>query len=283
MRSNHVGVIGLAIAMAFNSVASAQTPGGDEWDYGEDAAKKLSIAAVTFETFGVAVRCSDDRLSVVVSGLPVASGERKLRYQMGTGEDAESVWVSGRNSNAAFAVWPRRIAGDLGRGGTLSLAAMDGEQVRRYRVDLPPSSVAIPRVMAACGHEMETQDDAPTGESLAGLRWVRRPDVSFPSQTTAETGLAAIQCWVRDNGGLRDCEIESEFPEGGGFGRAATLGTHRSARVAATDGSEGGTDGRRVAFVVRYNSYEALMAPPPSRLPNRDGAYERLNGVPARD
>lgn len=283
MRKNPVAAVGIALAMMFNSAASAQAPATDEWDYGEDAAKKLSIAAVTFETFGVAVRCLDDRLSVVVSGLPVASGERRLRYQMGAVEEAESLWVSGRNSPAAFAVWPRRIAGDLSRGGTLSLAAMDGDQVRRYRVDLPPSTSAIPRVMAACGHELETESDAPTGESFAGLRWVRRPDVSFPSRTMAESGIAAIQCWVREDGGMRDCEIESEFPEGAGFGRAATLGSHRSARVAPSDSTQTIAEGRRAAFLVRYNSYEALMAPPPSRLPDREGAYDRLNGAPDSD
>lgn len=278
MRRNDFAAVGAAFAMlADSAAATTQIPASDDWDFGEDAEEKLAIAAVTFETFGVAVRCRDEVLSVVVSGLPAASGERRLRYQMGATEEAETVWVSGRNSTAAFALWPRRIAGDLMPGGTLSIAAMDGEQVKRFRVDLPPSPVAIQRVLSACGHEPDSRDDAPTGEDLAGLRWVNRPEASFPSRTSAESGLAAIQCRVRANGGLRDCEVESEFPERAGFGRAATLGSHRTARVAPVGDGAANLESRTVAFVVRYNSYEALVAPPPSRLPGRSEAYNLPN------
>lgn len=272
----------LAAALLWNNPVMAQDA-SDDWDYGEDPAEKTSIAAVTFETFGVAVRCRDKSLSVIVSGLPVASGERKLRYRMDAIEEAESVWVSGRNSPTAFALWPRRIADDFSRGGTLALAAMDGDQVRRYQVDLPSSNAAIPRVLQACGLESDSQDDAPGGETLSGLRWVRPLDITFPSNSRYESGLAAIQCQIRSDGRLRDCEIESEFPEGSGFGRAATLGAHRTGQVAPSGVGQARLEDRRVAFVTRYNSYEALLAPPPSRLPDREGANERLNGLETAD
>lgn len=279
MRFKHVVVAGVSMAMLSSSFVWAQVPTTDDWDYGENTRENMVIAAVTFETFGVAVRCHENALSVVVSGLPVASGERRLRYQMGDSPEIESVWVSGRNSPAAFAVWPQKIASDLSSGGTLRITALEGEQVRRYQVDLPASPVAIPRVMATCGHEPYSQRDAPTGENLAGLRWVSRPEISFPSRSSAESGLAAIQCWVRANGRLRDCEILSEFPGGAGFGRAATYGAHRTAQVAANDDTSASLEERRVNFVIRYNSYEALLAPPPSRLPDRDKSSERLNGI----
>lgn len=283
MRLKQLGVACVALAMLANGTAWAQAPGGDDWDYGENAREKLTIAAVTFETFGVAVRCRDNALSVVVSGLPVASGERKLRYQMGGDPEIESVWVSGRNSPVAFAVWPQKIASDLSRGGTLRITALEGEQVRRYQVDLPASPISIPQVMATCGHEPYSQDDAPTGENLAGMRWISRPEINFPSRSSVEGGLAAIQCWVRANGRLRDCDILSEFPEGAGFGRAATYGAHRTAQVAAIGDESANLENRRVNFVIRYNSYEALLAPPPSRLSDRDEAYERLNGIDSED
>lgn len=283
MHLKQLGVAGVALAMLANSPAWAQAAGGDDWDYGENPREKLVIAAVTFETFGVAVRCRDNALSVLVSGLPIASGERKLRYRMGAHEEIESVWVSGRNSPAAFAVWPQRIADELSEGGTLSIAAMEGDQVRRYQVELPASPVAIPRVLSACGLTNEDQSEAPVGENLAGMRWVSRPEINFPSRTSAENGLAAIQCYVRANGRMRDCEILSEFPEGAGFGRAATYGSHRTAQVAAIGDETANLENRRVNFVIRYNSYEALLAPPPSRLSDRDEAYERLNGIESED
>jgi len=72
----------------------------------------------------------------------------------------------------------------------------------------------------------------------------------------ATAGLAAITCVVRQQGRLRDCRIESEFPEGGGFGRAATMGAHRTARVAPLEGMPGDGDGRRVSFLVRFAAYD---------------------------
>lgn len=244
----------------------------DDWDYGEDPARALVIAAVTFENFGVAVRCMEGSLSVVVSGLPVASGQRRLLYSMAGGPEAESLWVSANDSTSAFALWPRSVATAMSRGGRLTVAARDGEETRRYAVELPASNRSIGRVFEACGHELDPSrpDEAPAGEDFSGLVWAKPPEISYPGRARYEQGLAAIQCYVRANGGLRDCSIESEFPEGGGFGRAATLGAHRSARVATADGSGAGMDGRRISFVARYRMAGPGLIPPPSRLPDRE-------------
>lgn len=242
------GLIGSATAVA-------QAP-ADDWDFGEDPARKLSIAAVSFETFGVAVRCLDGRLSVVLSGLPVTSGERRLRYSMGDTTIDESLWISGTRSSAAFSVWPRSVAAGMSRGGRLSISVPDGTVSRRFEVDLPASPQSIDRVFQACGEELDPppSDAPPSDESFSGFRWRSGPDVNFPSRTTASAGLAAITCVVRHEGRLRDCRIESEFPEGGGFGRAATFGAHRTARIEPVDGAAGDGDGRRVSFIVRYRA-----------------------------
>lgn len=242
----------LAIA---GSPALAQDA-GDDWDYGEDPARKLSIAAVSFENFGVAVRCMDGHLSVVLSGLPVATGTRRIRYRMGAGQESEAEWISGRDSTSAFTVWPRFVAAGMSRGGRLSLAVPAGDETRQYAVDLPSSGVSIGRVFSHCGHDLEATiaDTAPSGEDLAGLVWRRTPEPSFPSRTSYDVGLAGVTCHVRDNGRLRDCRVESEFPEGSGFGRAATYGAHRTGQVALADGSTSGMDGRRISFRVRYQA-----------------------------
>lgn len=257
------------------TVSSAQVPAGDDWDLGVDPARKLTVAAVTFDRFGVAVRCMDGSLSVVMSGLPEASGQRRLLYSMGGAPEAETLWVSGARSTSAFALWPRSFARSLSRGGRLSVAALEGQTTRRYVVDLPPSPAAIATVFQACGHELDPPagEGAPTGEDFAGLVWAAPPDITFPSRSRYEQGLAAIQCYVRPNGRLRDCTVESEFPEGSGFGRQATLGAHRSARVEAPDGSPPGVEGRRVSFVTRYRMEGLNLTPAPSRLPAPDEIY----------
>jgi len=154
MRPHRVGFIVLVSGLIVSGASAAQDA-VDDWDFGEDPARKLSIAAVSFETFGVAVRCLDDRLSVVLSGLPVVTGERRLGYRMADEERENSLWISGRNSPSAFSVWPRDVAAGMSRGGRLSISVPDGEATRRYSVDLPASPQAINRVFRACGEMLD--------------------------------------------------------------------------------------------------------------------------------
>lgn len=249
-------VMAAVLAMAASPALAQEA--GDDWDYGEDPARKLSVAAVTFENFGVAVRCMDARLSVVLSGLPVATGSRRIQYRMGDGQESEGEWISGRESTTAFTVWPRYVAAGLSRGGRLAMAVPDGDGTRQYAVDLPASGASISRVFSDCGHDLEASiaDTAPSREDLAGLVWRRTPEPSFPSRASYDVGLAGITCHARDNGRLRDCRIESEFPEGSGFGRAATYGAHRTGQVALADGSTSGMAGRRISFLVRYRAMD---------------------------
>lgn len=241
-----------------------------------DPSRNLTAAAVTFARFGVAVRCMDGSLSVILSGLPEASGQRRLLYGMRGEAETETLWVSGARSTSAFALWPRSVARAMSAGGRLSVAAVDGQTTRRYVVDLPPSAASVAAVFQACGYELDpvTEDEAPSGEDFAGLRWAQPPEISFPSRARYEEGLAAIACRVRESGRLRDCTVESEFPEGSGFGRQATLGAHRSGRVRAMDGSQASMEGQRVSFVTRYRMAGLELTPAPSRLPPPDAIYK---------
>jgi hypothetical protein len=268
-------LIALTMALVANP-AVAQDP-ADDWDFGEDPGRNLTIAAVTFDNFGVAVRCLDGVFSVVMSGLPAGPNLRTIAYRMGDHPEMETQWVGQENGGAVFAVWPAMRAEELARGGRLSLGVRDGERTRRMTVDLPPSPSAVPRVFEACDRELPSVDpQGPVdGESFAGLTWADRPEINFPFRTSSEGGLAAIVCRSTELGSLRDCRVESEFPEGGGFGRAATLGTHRTARLQRSDGSRDGMEGRRIAFVVRYNISEEPYPPSSSRIPRSDTAPER--------
>ena len=274
MKAGTIARAVLAGCLLLSNGPSAAQDGEDDWDFGADPARKLSIAAVTFPNFGVAVRCMDTNLSVVLSGLPLASGERTLRYRMGDDPETETRWISGSDSSSAFAIWPRSVATRLSRGGRLSITAQDGETARRFVVDLPASDSSISQVFRACGHDLEPpgQVSAPGGADFAGMVWVRSPEINFPDRARYGSGLAAILCYVRPDGGLRDCTAESEFPEGSGFGRAATLGAHQTAKVAASAGSIGSIADRRITFVTRYSLDGGPgLTPAPSRLPAGNG------------
>lgn len=261
----------LLAASAMGAAGSAGAQDGDDWDYGHSAEQNASVAAVTFDTMGVAVRCMNDTLSVLLSGMPAGSGERSLKVAVGEQGEEDSLWVSARDSGTLFAVWPRALAHDLALGGRLSVAVPDGERVVRYAVELPASEAAIGRVLEACGQTLYGPvNDAPEGVNMAGLEWASPPEINFPGQSRYEGGIAAIVCTTRANGELEDCAIESEFPTGSGFGRASTLGAHRSGRVRPVAGGDSVREGRRIAFLTRFSLSNTPSLNIPSRLRDRD-------------
>lgn len=262
-------LIGLSLLIA--SPATAQ----DDWDLGRDPERKLTIAAVTYDNFGVAVRCMDDVMSVVVSGLPPGRGIRSIRHQIGDQPEATGRWVSAGEGAVAFSVWPASTAAYLSGGGRWVLEVPDGDRLRRISVDLPASTSAIGAVFTACGRTLSptSQDDEPSQDSFAGLRWSSMPTPEYPDRTNAGGGLAALTCTVGARGNLRACRIESEFPDGAGFGRAAVAAAHRRGRVEPVDpGTTRTMEGLTVAYTARFNLIDDFREPLPpiaTRLPLR--------------
>jgi len=244
----------LFLALAAATPAVAQDA-GDDWDLGRDPAHNVTIAAVTFENFGVAVRCMDEVMSVIVTGAPEGRGVRRIGFRINDVDDPASSWVTGGDGTTLFAVWPTYVATELRRGGTLALTIPDATgRDRRIVTDIPASPDAVAQVFQACGRPPPevVGNDAASSTDLGKLVWARSPEPSFPSDTEVTRGMAALDCTAEASGRLRSCRIESEFPEGSGFGRAATLGAHRTGRVKPVDGEVGSMDGRHISFVVRY-------------------------------
>jgi hypothetical protein len=254
----------------------------DDWDLGRDPGRKLTIAAVTYENFGVAVRCVDGVMSVVVSGLPQGSGLRTIRHQIGDEAEVTGRWVSAGDGGAAFSVWPAATAAYLARGGRWVLDVPDNGRITRISADLPASPGAIGEVFTACGRTLSptSLQDEPDGEDFGGLRWVDVPIAEFPTRTDAAGGLAALSCTADRRGNMRGCKVESEFPDGAGFGRAAVIAAHRRGRVGPPPGVDADIEGRRMIFMVRFNlrDDQAPLPAAPSRLPPRP---EQLTRPPA--
>ena len=268
----------LILAATIATPAAAQ----DDWDLGRDPGRRLTVAAVNFDSFGVAVRCVDDVMSVVVSGLPVERRARIIRHRIGDQPEMTGSWVSAGDGSAAFSIWPAATAAYLSRGGRWVLEVPDGEKIRRISADLPASPSAIGEVFAACGRTLTPTSlvDEPSQEEFGILRWVRMPDVSVPSRggIEAESGsraeeaaMAALSCTVTARGALRACRVESEFPEGSGFGRAAVIRAHREGRVGPEDpDSTVSMEGQRVCWVIRFNMEREIPLPTvPSDIPSQ--------------
>ena len=116
-------------------------------------------------------------------------------------------WISAGDGSAAFSIWPAATAAYISRGGRWVLEVPDGERIRRISADLPASPSAIGEVFAACGRTLTptSEVDEPSQEQFDGLRWVRMPEVSFPSRggieaaesgSGAGAGLVALTCTV---------------------------------------------------------------------------------------
>ena len=264
---NLVRTVLLILAAMIATPAAAQ----DDWDLGRDPGRKLTVAAVNFDNFGVAVRCVDDVMSVVVSGLPVERGARIIRHRIGDQPAMTESWVSAGDGSAAFSIWPAATAAYLSRGGRWVLEVPDGERIRRISADLPASPSAIGEVLAACGRTLTptSEVDEPNQEEFGVLRWIRMPDVSFPRRTGVDAdieaegaGLAALTCTVTARGALRACRVESEFPEGSGFGRAVAIRAHRDGKVGPEDpDSTVSMEGQRVSWVARFNMGHTIPLP----------------------
>lgn len=276
MKRIRTGVLALAALAAVPAAAQ------DDWDLGRDPGRKLTIAAVTYDNFGVAVRCMDDVMSVVVSGLPPGPGIRTLRYRIADQAEKSGRWISSGEGVSAFSVWPAAMAADLAGGGRWVLDVPVTGRTQRISVDIPASPVAIGEVFRACGRELSpaSRDDEPDQEDFGGLRWVEAPIAEFPTRTTAAGGLAAVTCTVTDRGHLRACRIESEFPDGAGFGRASVVAAHRRGRVGPGPGVATDMEGRRISYMTRFNLIDdAPLQTVPSRIPLRPEQVTRPPGA----
>ena len=65
----------------------------------------------------------------------------------------------------------------------------------------------------------------------AELTWAEQPRPDFPQPIRFARGFAVVMCLTNPDGSLRDCSVEAEHPQEGGFGDSA-LRASRRARVA---------------------------------------------------
>jgi hypothetical protein len=129
---------------------------------------------------------------------------------------------------AALADYPAPLARALRQGGPVSIVipggAGDGRNLRHELV-LPASTAAVDETLSACSRPLvdprdELLPDIGENGLPGGVTWARSPRPYFPATNYAQ-GYAVLSCVVQPDGGLDQCEVESEFPLDGGFGRTA--------------------------------------------------------------
>jgi len=215
-------------------------------------------------------RCAYHRLDLIVAGLPeplnAADTSRQLTLVFGddTTERA-TAWYVASDRTAAFSRLPSSTTRRLLRGGDLQIvvpAPPGGARRTRYVMSLGHSVTELGEVLTQCGKPLVDPDDdllqGDGGNALpGGLIWIRPPTVEYPRATvhgTPSWGTATLRCNVSADGRPEDCDIESEFPAGFGFGQAARRGAG-TARLGLDD--EARASGRtfgdgRIAFTINF-------------------------------
>lgn len=221
---------GLCAATAGPAVAQTAPTGWERIDTADDVTAAIGFA----NTPSLTVTCSSGTLVVLLGDLPTAAQSARTRgvfIEQG-GQTLSMPWIAGA-SNEAVAGAPRPLARALWRGGAVTVR-VPGETETRYDLNLPVQSAEVAEVMARCDTPMEDARDALPALDYAGMTWRREPVPSLPDRVR-QNGLAVVSCVTTDNGHLRNCTIESEFPLGFEMGRTAVQ-AYRIASIKRRDG-----------------------------------------------
>ncbi len=233
-----------------------------DWDMLRDPGKKLTMAYTQFNTgLGIAARCVDESYEAIITGLPPAGeGEtRVLQVAFGDGDLHPQRWNVAVDDTIAVSELPAPFARKLREGGRLRVMIPGGAEGGRnlvHDLTLPVSSSSIDETLTVCERPLTDPRDAeladlPEGGLPANLSWERRPRPSFPSPARYARGFATVLCLTGPDGSLRDCSVEAEHPQDGGFGDAALRATRR-ARVANIDAPAAAVPLRRILYRTNF-------------------------------
>lgn len=221
----------------------------------------------------IAVRCIDGAYEALLLGMPPAPEDeayREIRVAFGEDELRSQTWDVGAENTVLVSSLPAPFARKLREGGRLQIqvpqGALDGRNLL-YDLTLPASSASIDATLEACDRPLIDPRDAeladlPEDGLPEGLTWRRRPRPEYPmgggrGGSTYVRGFAVLTCLTKPDGGLRDCVVETEHPNDGGFGEAALRGA-RGARVANVADPDTPLPTARLMYRSRFliNGYE---------------------------
>lgn len=139
-----------AILCAGPTAALAQDE--DDWEFEEDPARNLSVAAVRYDGgSSVIVLCRDNVLTTVLTGLPTTD-RIELQATRADGRSDSQVWLAAGQPDALRSSDPETDARFLRGGGAYRVRTVDGQTPAfRTAFDLPAQFANLDRVLTACG------------------------------------------------------------------------------------------------------------------------------------
>lgn len=247
----------LGLAVLLGASAPATDPEGD-WDLAIRPELGLTAASLTFDQNILALRCREGVLDMLVSGLPVSTGEsRMVRVSAGAIADEEQRWFARPGEPVLGPEEPARLARQLRAGGELDLRVepeAEGERPRRYRLPIPASGASVDAVLAACGTPRDEPRDLLRRASGADSPiWRAQPRPEFPPSREAMqagSGTVQVSCVIGPAWELADCRAETETPPGAGFAQAAIRAAERAEISPPRSGAD--VRGQVIRFTARF-------------------------------
>lgn len=198
----------LAVAAALTVPVSAQAQSQDDgWEYAEEPAQRLTVAAVRYEGGQMIVaQCREGALTLVIGGLPEGPDILHLNAVRADGRAAHQIWASVDDAGSYRSASPGREARFLRGGGIYTVrTAADATTAVRGSFDLPADASNLDRVLTACGWALEDDRDM-LDEAVVTLERPNarsdRPTYRLPSVPERE-----VSCVVRDLR-LQDCRAD---------------------------------------------------------------------------
>jgi len=137
-------------------LASAAVAQDDDWEFQEDPARQLSIAAARYDAGQmIVVQCREGGLTVVLAGMPVTPGPIQVQATRADGRAVSQGWLPAGAPGAYRSGSPGRAARFMRGGGLYALRTES--PAFRASFDLPTQSANLDRVLTACG--WATEDD----------------------------------------------------------------------------------------------------------------------------
>lgn len=229
----------LALTLAGGSASAPQEVGGapsrrSEWRLHHVPELNLTFAVVEIgDGSQLTVRCRDGAFEVLIDGLPpVRDRTRPLEIAVNSENLHSQRWFVADDRTQAFSSTPAHMARRLASAGRLLVRIPPARRIptANHDVWLHASGGAVEATLAACDQPLVNVRDPQIAERLhtslpAGIEWARRPRMEFPeSARNHDFGIVTVSCVTQPSRHLSDCVIESEYPDGVGFGEAALSG-----------------------------------------------------------
>lgn len=152
-----LGAVTLSLAMAASAHAQ-----DDDWEFQEDAAQQIAVAAVRYDAGqAIIVQCRDGVLRAVVTGLP-ASEARVIEVNASRADgraDRQTFTPAGSPGAWQIGLAPRDVR-FLRGGGAYSIRSAESADVAfSGAFDLPAQSANLDRVLTACGWAASDERD----------------------------------------------------------------------------------------------------------------------------